>query len=79
MESKPNGGVSLTFALNLRSRHINHLEGEEKMYFTHISKLQFILTTCLLDWLWFRKMLNKNYLGKVARKAAKLKNEGTLK
>ena len=28
-------------------------EEEEKIYFTHTSTLQFISTTCQLEWMWF--------------------------
>ena len=42
------------------------------MYFTHISTLQLILITAQLECIDFnRKMLNKNYLGKVPIRAAK--------
>ena len=54
-------------------------EGEE-MYFTHISALQLILITRQLEWSDFnRKMLNKNYLGKVPSKAAKAEKWKDLK
>ena len=55
-------------------------EEEEEMYFTHISTLQLLIITCQLEWIDFnRKMLNKNYLGKVPSKAAKAEKWKDLK